>query len=151
MSITRVHHHSCKSRRTKDDTPSRMSRLPAPDPNASIVSLISPFTRRFLKTIKDALPAAYTTKYPIKLTGTHVAVLVPLCNLNGNPSLLLEVREKTRAPSREVRWAHSRFSCRFSPMLAKFLRRKGRPNRRIGIACCAARSKGGGGDICGKD
>ena len=85
--------------------------LPAPDPNASIVSLISPFTRRFLKTIKDAL-SAHTSRsmYPIKLTGTHVAVLVPLCNLNGNPSLLLEVREKTRAHSGEVRWADSRFS-----------------------------------------
>ena len=73
-------------------------------------SLISPFTRRFLKTIKDALPVAYTTKYPIKLTETHAAVLFPLCNLNGNPGLLLEVREKTRAHSGKVRWTPSRFA-----------------------------------------
>ena len=97
--LTHFHHRSCKSRRTKDDTPSQMYRPLAPDSNASIVSLISPFTRRSLKTIKDALSAAYVTKYPTKLTETHAAVLVPLCNLNGNPGLLLGVREKTRAHS----------------------------------------------------
>jgi len=96
---THVHHHSCKSRRTKDDTPSQMSRLLAPNSNPSIVSLISPFTRKSLKTIKDALSAAYATKYPIKLTEIYAAVLVPLCNLTGNPGLPLEVREKTGAHS----------------------------------------------------
>ena len=89
---------------------SQMSRLLAPNSNASIVSLISPFTRKSLKPIKDALSAAYATKYPIKLTETHAAVLVPLCNLNGNPGLLLKVREKTRAHSEEVGWAPSRFA-----------------------------------------
>ena len=49
--------------------------------------------------MKDALSAAYATKYPIKLTEIYAAVLVPLCNLTGNPGLLLEVREKTRARS----------------------------------------------------
>ena len=82
-----------------------MSRLPIPNPNASIVSLTSPFTRRSLRTIKDALSAAYTTKYSIDPTETHAAVLVPLCNLNGNPGLLLEVRGKLRSHSGEVRWA----------------------------------------------
>jgi len=76
-----------------------MSRLLAPNSNPSIVSLISPFTRKSLKTMKDALSAAYATKYPIKLTEIYAAVLVPLCNLTGNPGLLLEVREKTRARS----------------------------------------------------
>ena len=80
------------------------------NPNASIVSLISPFTRRSLKIIKDALSAAYATKYPIKLTETHAVVLVPLWNLNGNPGSLPEVREKARADSGEVRWTHSRFT-----------------------------------------
>jgi nudix motif 8 len=87
-----------------------MSRLPIPNPNASIVSLTSPFTRRSIRTIKDALSVAYTTKYSISPTETHAAVLVPLCNLNGNPGLLLEVRGKLRAHSGEVRWAFPCFS-----------------------------------------
>ncbi|KAF9642681.1 hypothetical protein BDM02DRAFT_1974827 [Thelephora ganbajun] len=79
-----------------------MSRLLIPNPNASIVSLTSPFTRGSLRTIKDALSVAYTTKYPISPTETHAAVLIPLCNLNDNPGLLLEVRGKLRAHSGEV-------------------------------------------------
>ncbi|KAF9778415.1 NUDIX hydrolase domain-like protein [Thelephora terrestris] len=79
-----------------------MSRLPMPNPNASIVSLTSPFTRRSLRTVKEALSAAYTTEYAINPTETHAAVLVPLCNLNGAPGLLLEVRGKLRTHSGEV-------------------------------------------------
>jgi hypothetical protein len=80
-----------------------MSRLPKPNPNASIVSLTSPFTRRSLRIIKDALSAAYTTSYPINPAEAHAAVLVPLWNYNGNPGLLLEVRGKLRTHSGEVR------------------------------------------------
>ena len=87
-----------------------MSRLPIPNPNASIVSLTSPFTRRSLRTIKDALSAAYTTKYPMNPTETHAAVLVPLCNLNDSPGLLFEVRGKLRAHSGEIRWDIPSFS-----------------------------------------
>ena len=86
-----------------------MPRLPIPNPNTSIVSLTSPFTRRSLRTIKYALSAASTTKYSVNPTETHAAVLVPLCNLNGNPGLLLEVRGKLRAHSGEVRCVFSRF------------------------------------------
>jgi len=95
------------------------------------------------KAIGDIFSAAYTTKYPIKPTETHAAVLVPLCILNGNLGSLLEVREKLMAYSGKVRWAPSRFTfvdfhlC----MLIKFPRRKGPPNRRVGVARCAAGSK----------
>jgi len=76
-SITYVHHrhHSCKSR------PSRVSTTDT-QPKC--------FNRLFdlsLRTIKDAFSAAYTAKYPIKPAETHAAILVPLCNLNGNPDL----------------------------------------------------------------
>ena len=87
-----------------------MSRLPIPNPNHSIVSLTSPLTRRSLRTIKDALSAAYTTKYSISPAETHAAVLVPLCNLNNTPGLLLEVRGKLRTHSGEVRWERYCFS-----------------------------------------
>jgi len=51
------------------------------------------------------LSAAYTTKYSISPVETHAAVIIPLCNLNGNPGLLLEVRGKLRTHSGEVRCA----------------------------------------------
>ena len=88
---------------------SQMSRLPT-TPNTSIVSLTSPFIRRSLRTIWDAFSAAYTTKYFINPAETHAAVLVPFCNPDGNPGLLLEVQRKLRAHSGEVRCALSCFS-----------------------------------------
>ena len=59
---------------------------------------------------KDNKGCAVGTKYSIKPTESHAAVLVPLCSLNDNPGLLLEVRGKLRVHSGEVRWAPSRFS-----------------------------------------
>jgi len=44
--------------------------------------------------------AAYTTNW--SFTETHAAVTIPLCNLNGNPGLLLEVKGKVRTRSGEV-------------------------------------------------
>ena len=60
-------------------------------------------------------------KYSIDPTETHAAVLVPFCNLNGNPGILLEVRGKLRAHSGEVRWTFSCVSCRYSPKVVSFL------------------------------
>ena len=59
---------------------------------------------------KDNKGCAVGTKYSIKPAETHATVLVPLCNLNDNPGLLLEVGGKLRAHSGEVRWAPSRFT-----------------------------------------
>ena len=44
--------------------------------------------------MKDVLSAAYTMKDSIDHAETHAAVLVPLCDLNDNPGLLLEASEK---------------------------------------------------------
>jgi len=52
-----------------------MSRLTILNPNASTVSSTS----------------LYTAKYPISPTEIHAAVIIPLCNLNDNSGLLLEV------------------------------------------------------------
>ena len=80
-----------------------VSRLPTPNPNASIDSLTSLFP-------KDNKACVVDTKYSINLTETHTGVLVPLCNLNDNLGLLLKVRGKLMAHSGKVRWAPSRFT-----------------------------------------
>ncbi|TCD71865.1 hypothetical protein EIP91_003208 [Steccherinum ochraceum] len=74
---------------------------------ASVVSLTSPFTPSTLLTIRSTLNAAYSraehnSEYQYDPSETHAAVLVPLCNVNNKPGILLEVRGKLRTHSGEV-------------------------------------------------
>lgn len=78
-------------------------------PSSSIISLTAPFTRASLIKIRDALAVAVnqdgTARDP---TEPHAAVLVPLCNVNDTPGVLLEVRGKLRTHAGEVRWVSER-------------------------------------------
>ncbi|CDO75819.1 hypothetical protein BN946_scf184951.g17 [Trametes cinnabarina] len=81
------------------------SALPALSPSSSkaIVSLTQPLTRRSCNAIRRALEEAYPqSEYTHEPGEVHAAVLVPLCNVNGTPGVLLEVRGKLRTHSGEV-------------------------------------------------
>jgi hypothetical protein len=73
------------------------------NPSASIISLTSPFTLNTLRTLRNALVAhATTTVIPGEI---NAAVLVPLCNVDGVPGVLLELRAgKLRSHAGEVRY-----------------------------------------------
>ena len=73
-------------------------------PSSSIISLTTPFTRASLALIKDALAAVSHDGIAPDLTEPHAAVLVPFCNVNNTPGVLLEVRGKLRTHAGEVRW-----------------------------------------------
>ncbi|KAH7911049.1 NUDIX hydrolase domain-like protein [Hygrophoropsis aurantiaca] len=72
----------------------------------SSISLTAPFTQNTLRTIKDALSAHVSSlKGPamgVDPKEIHAAVLVPFCNVDGVPGVLLEVRGKLRSHSGEV-------------------------------------------------
>jgi hypothetical protein len=75
-------------------------------PSASIISLTSPFTTNSLRTLQNAL-AATTPKSQTKVIPDEInaAVLVPLCNVDGVPGVLLELRGgKLRSHAGEVRY-----------------------------------------------
>jgi len=74
--------------------------LPLPNATPSYLSLTAPFTRATLKSIRKALEC--TPNYPINPEENHAAVIVPLCNHQDRPGILLEVRGKLRAHSGEV-------------------------------------------------
>ncbi|RPD76471.1 hypothetical protein L226DRAFT_533580 [Lentinus tigrinus ALCF2SS1-7] len=70
-----------------------------------LISLTEPLTRRTCNTIRDALENAFDQGDPENAhdpSETHAAVLVPFCNVNGKPGILLEVRGKLRTHSGEV-------------------------------------------------
>ena len=70
-----------------------------------LVSLTDPLTRRNCNAIRDALHSAYPlSEERPDPSETHAAVLVPLCNVDGRPGVLLEVRGKLRTHSGEVRY-----------------------------------------------
>lgn len=70
-----------------------------------VLSLTQPLTRRSCNAIRTALQSAYAhaedTPDPAE---AHAAVLVPFCNVDGKPGVLLEVRGKLRTHSGEVRY-----------------------------------------------
>jgi len=74
------------------------------NPSASIISLTSPFTLNTLHTLRTALiPHAATCVIPGE---ANAAVLIPLCNVDGVPGVLLELRGGTlRSHAGEVRYA----------------------------------------------
>jgi hypothetical protein len=81
------------------------SRLPYPNLTAAPI----PFTRKSLTAIRAALTRAaqdYTHIAADPKEG-HAAVLIPLCNVNNQPGILLELRGKLRTHSGEVRYGPS--------------------------------------------
>ncbi|KAF8269836.1 NUDIX hydrolase domain-like protein [Lactarius quietus] len=75
--------------------------LPLPNLTAA---LSSPFTRTSLAAIRAALTKS-TLDYPLTVANPrekHAAVLIPLCNVNNKPSILLELRGKLRTHSGEI-------------------------------------------------
>ena len=70
------------------------------------LSLTSPFTRSTLNSIRKTLENTYPEHdIPYDPSEPHAAVLVPFCNVNNRPGILLEVRGKLRTHSGEVRYA----------------------------------------------
>ncbi|CAE6454626.1 unnamed protein product [Rhizoctonia solani] len=94
---------------------SKLPGLNQPRTSSPYISLTSPITRSTLHSLKKRF-SALRSKYPQELewpaTSTsaltkedlrpRAAVLVPLCNVNGQPGLLLEVRGKLRNHGGEV-------------------------------------------------
>jgi hypothetical protein len=80
-----------------------MVRLPPPNLTAE---LSLPFTRKSLATIRTALTRGAQEYPPITADPKekHAAVLIPLCNVNNQPGVLLELRGKLRTHSGEVRY-----------------------------------------------
>ena len=79
------------------------SRLPYPNLTAA---LSVPFTRKSLTAIRAALTRAADDYTPIAADSKegHAAVLIPLCNVNDQPGILLELRGRLRTHSGEVRY-----------------------------------------------
>ena len=74
------------------------------------IPITSPFTRLSLNTIRSILANTDAGSNIRDAEESHAAVLIPLCNVNGQPGILLEVRGKLRTHSGEVRcvWAAPR-------------------------------------------
>ncbi|KAH7929121.1 hypothetical protein BV22DRAFT_1003470 [Leucogyrophana mollusca] len=72
----------------------------------STISLTAPLTQNTLRRIRDALSTHASSLKPplpgVDPKEVHAAVLVPFCNVDGIPGVLLEVRGKLRTHSGEV-------------------------------------------------
>lgn len=78
-----------------------------PRPNLTATFSV-PFTRQSLAAIRAALLIAAAREHsPVAVDPKekHAAVLIPLCNVNDQPGILLELRGKLRTHSGEVRYA----------------------------------------------
>jgi hypothetical protein len=88
-------------------TSSSYTRTPwSPRTSPTAMSYTAPFTRSSLKAIQEALERHHTRTPWSAVDGkeTHAAVLAPLCNVNGKPGVLLQVRGKSlRSHSGEAR------------------------------------------------
>jgi hypothetical protein len=83
------------------------ARAPLPRPTGSspyLTSLASPLSRAALANVRTALAKNDALIPPADPQERHAAVLVPLCNIGGQPGILLELRASTlRSHSGEVR------------------------------------------------
>lgn len=80
-----------------------MSLLPHRVASSSLISLTKPITPNTLRTLRDLLKRPEATRPPSTLQSA--AVLIPFCNIGGEPGILLEVRSKSlRTHSGEIRW-----------------------------------------------
>ncbi|KAH9072123.1 NUDIX hydrolase domain-like protein [Lactarius deliciosus] len=94
-----------------------------PPPNLT-VALSSPFTRTSLTAIRAALTRS-TLDDPLTAANPrekHAAVLIPLCNVNNKPSILLELRGKLRTHSGEISFPGGRVDNTDKTFLAAALR-----------------------------
>lgn len=71
-----------------------------PSPSSPHLSLHSPLTAGGISIIRSLLKPANDIG---QITDTGAAVLIPLCNVDGKPGVLLEVRGKLRMHGGEVR------------------------------------------------
>ncbi|KAI0372744.1 hypothetical protein BV20DRAFT_1034424 [Pilatotrama ljubarskyi] len=68
-----------------------------------LISLTQPLTRRSCNVIRNALQSVCSQSADAPdPEEAHAAVLIPFCNVNGQPGILLEVRGKLRTHSGEV-------------------------------------------------
>lgn len=69
---------------------------------SSSLALTTPFTQNSLNKIRSALTGS-SVRHVIDANEKHAAVLIPFCNVDGQPGVLLELRGKLRTHSGEVR------------------------------------------------
>ncbi|KZT09951.1 uncharacterized protein LAESUDRAFT_722105 [Laetiporus sulphureus 93-53] len=97
-----------------------------PVPSSGSISLSSPLTRASLNTIRAALASSWFDSEPANAfdpAEKHAAVLVPFCNVDDTPGILLEVRAgKLRHHSGEVSFPGGRVDKTDSSPLAAALR-----------------------------
>ncbi|KAN0088553.1 hypothetical protein V8E55_005610 [Tylopilus felleus] len=92
-------------------------------PLSSIISLTAPFTRASLAKIRDTLASGVNQDgIAPDPTEPHAAVLVPLCNVNNTPGVLLEVRGQLRSHAGEVSFPGGRVDKTDASFLAAALR-----------------------------
>ena len=79
-----------------------------PHPNLT-AAFSAPFSRKSLTEIRAALVREHSP-VAVDPKEEHAAVLIPLCNVNDQPGILLELRGKLRTHSGEIRCATQRSS-----------------------------------------
>ena len=87
-------------------SPTRASSV-LPHPNLTPTFSV-PFTRQSLAAIRTALIRDDHAPIAVDPKEKHAAVLIPLCNVDDRPGILLELRGKLRMHSGEVRYATRR-------------------------------------------
>ncbi|KAG9312914.1 NUDIX hydrolase domain-like protein [Chiua virens] len=91
-------------------------------PTSPIISLTAPFTPVSLTKIRHALAVANQPDITPDPKERHAAVLVPFCNVNNTPGVLLEVRGKLRSHAGEVSFPGGRVDKTDPSFLAAALR-----------------------------
>lgn len=72
-----------------------------------LITLTDPFTPRACKIIRNALQSSFSQSENVyNQSGPNAAVLIPLCNVNGQSGILLQVRGKLRTHPGEIRCVH---------------------------------------------
>ncbi|KAF8603751.1 hypothetical protein BDV93DRAFT_472571 [Ceratobasidium sp. AG-I] len=92
--------------------------LNSPRTTSPYLSLTTPLTRNALVSIKQRLKTV-RDEYPPE---TRAAVLIPLCNVDGRPGVLLEVRGKLRHHGGEVSFPGGKMDATDSSHLAGAIR-----------------------------
>ncbi|EPT04895.1 hypothetical protein FOMPIDRAFT_1112414 [Fomitopsis schrenkii] len=72
------------------------------NPTCVRIPITSPFTSSSLSTIRSTLANVHAGPNTRDAEESHAAVLIPLCNVDGLPGVLLEVRGQLRTHSGEV-------------------------------------------------